>query len=327
MESRKAAVAATDVAPTSGFHPAPSGTANSTGPFKLHELVGDAYRVDAILGIGGMGVVYEATDMNLPRRVALKAPRHLVFGGALHTEAQALAAIRHPAFPMLHHYGTHDDVPYFTMERIFGETLESRIAARREAGRPFSILEAIDMLEAIADGLAAAHRMSIAHRDLKPSNIIFSGDRVVLIDLGLFIPEPLVGPKNVTAGSLQSIAPEVVLGSVVRGNGPRIDLYALGALAHELLTGVPPFEGDTTASILAKHVSGEIPDPRSKRADVPAPLAELVCELLAKDPFARPENSETVVWRLSEMRRVLDRTATRTTRPPPITTDPPRSVR
>ena len=327
MEASKVPVGATDMAPTSGYHPSSSSTTSSTGPFGVHELVGDVYRIDTILGIGGMGVVYEATDMNLPRRVALKAPRHLVFANALHTEAQALAAIRHPAFPMLHHYGTHGSIPYLTMERIFGETLESRIVMRREAHRPFAILEVIDLLAAVADGLAAAHRMSIAHRDLKPSNILLSGERVVLIDLGLFIPEPLVGPKNVTAGSLQSIAPEVVLGSVVRGNGPRIDLYALGALGHELLTGVPPFEGDTTASILAKHVSDEIPDPRNRRADIPAPLAEIVCELLAKDPFDRPENSEAVVWRLEEMRRTIDRTASRTTRPPPHSTDPPRSTR
>lgn len=326
METLKAGVAVTaktDVAPTSGMRSVPAPPLAGTGPFGLHEIVGDVYRIDAILGSGGMGIVYEATDLNLPRRVALKAARHVGFSHAIHTEAQALAAIRHPSFTTLHHYAVHGDIPYFTMERIFGETLEAQIAARREAGRHVSIVEALDTLVTITDALAAAHRTSIAHRDLKPSNILLTGDRVVLIDLGLFIPEPLVGPQNVTAGSLQSIAPEVVLGSVVRGNGPLIDLYALGALAYELLTNAPPFDGDSAANILAKHVSGDIPDIRVRRADVPPQLADLVRELLAKEPFDRPSDSESVLWRLTELRRLEGR-YTRTTRPP---SEPPRSAR
>ena len=272
------------------------------GPFSIGEIVQNAYRVDGILGVGGMGVVYAATDCNLPRRVALKAPLHAAFGPAIRNEAQAIAAIRHPSFTAIYHFGIHENVEFFAMERILGESLDQRLLTCAAAGCPLSIDEAVRLLIAVGEALAAAHRVSVAHRDLKAANILLSGSRTVLIDLGLFIPEPLVGPSNLAAGSIQSIAPEVVLGCVVRGGGPLIDIYALGALAYELLVGHAPFVGDSTPLVLAKHVCGEIPDPREERAEVPAPLAALVRNMLAKEPTDRPSSADTVVWQLRHIR-------------------------
>lgn len=272
------------------------------GPFEVGRVVNGAYRIDGVLGRGGMGIVYEATDCHLPRRVALKVPANVAFTAALRNEAQALAAIRHPAFPAVYQFGFDGDIAYLAMERIFGDLLDARLRSRRESGVSLSIVEVLELLIAVTDALAAAHRVSVTHRDLKPSNIILSGERVILIDLGLFVPEPLVGPGNLIAGSLQSIAPEVVLQSVVRGRAPLIDLYALGALAYELLVGSPPFTGETTQIVLAKHVCAEIPDPRDARADIPRALAELVTSLLAKDPCQRPMSAESVLWQLKEVR-------------------------
>jgi eukaryotic-like serine/threonine-protein kinase len=273
-----------------------------SGPFAVGATIADAYRIDGVLGQGGMGVVYEAADLKLPRRVAIKAPVSADYAHALRQEAQALAAIRHPAFVTVHHSGQHEGVEYFSMERIYGETLAARMDGLRGAGERLTVEETLDILIAIADGLSAAHRAGIAHRDLKTANVILSGERTILLDLGLLVPEVLVGPDNVPAGSLDSIAPEVILGIVAPGRGSLVDLYALGAVAFELLTGVPPYVGESVANVLARHVAGEIPDPRDLRSDVPRLLAVLVRELLAKDPADRPSSAEAVVWQLKELR-------------------------
>lgn len=271
-------------------------------PFALGQVIQDSFRIEGVLGGGGMGVVYAATDIHLQRRVAVKAPRHEVFARGLHHEAQALAVLRHSAFPALYWYGHEGEVACFAMERVFGPSLEEELRERRLSGSPFTIAQIVDLLIAIASGLAAAHRASVTHRDLKPSNILLAGERVVLIDFGLFIPEPLVGSDNMVAGSVHSIAPEVVLQSVRRGHSAMIDLYALGALAFELLTDEPPFMGDTIGIILAKHVCGDVPDPRRIRPILSDAFATLVMALLAKDPADRPPSAEAVLWQLEDLR-------------------------
>jgi serine/threonine-protein kinase len=291
----------------SGRRRVPNATAPTracSGPFGIGETICDSYRIDRILGAGGMGAVYEAIDLNLPRRVAVKAAIHPAFTHSLHNEAQALAAIRHPSFPTLHHFGRHEETPFLVMERVYGETLSCRLE-RRANVEEVSITEALETLLGITVALAAAHSVGVAHRDLKPANVILAGERIVLVDLGLFIPEVLVSHLDVPAGSIDSIAPEVILSIVEKGEGHLVDLYALGVLAFELLTGDPPFVGDTIEGVLAQHVGAPIPDPTGVRSGIPPSLGDLVRDLLAKDPRDRPQSASEVHQQLEAVLRSM----------------------
>lgn len=283
------------------------------GPLVPGQRVAGCYRITHVIGGGSMGVVYEAIDEALPRRVAIKAPRFAVFAQALRREAEALAAIRHPGFVTLHHLAHEGDLDLLVMERIFGESLAGILEDLRERGAQMEIAEVVERMHALADALAAAHDAGFTHRDLKPENVVVAGSRVVVLDLGLFVPEVLVGPENVASGSADYIAPEALFGEVARGEGPLVDLYALGAMTFELLTGVAPYTADTVEATLARHVSSPVPDPRSLRPDVPPELAALVVELLAKEPRERPQSAEAVAWRLDRLREHHRR---RSSRPP-----------
>jgi serine/threonine-protein kinase len=283
------------------------------GPFRVGDRVEGIYEIKRVLGFGGMAVVYEARDTDLLRLVAIKAPLFSAFAPHIRSEAQALAAIRNPAFVTVHHLGRHDGVEFLVMERLFGETLEARLDDARARGRLLPIEEVLDLLIPIADALTAAHAVGVAQRDLKPANVLVCGERVVLVDFGLFVPEVLVTPYNDAAGSAEYVAPEVLLGIVERGEGPLIDLYSLGVLAFELLTNATPYASDSVGSTLASHVGGRIPDPRELRAAIPRELAGLVLELLAKEPHSRPASAEAVLWQLKDIRSQGSRLAKRMT--------------
>jgi serine/threonine-protein kinase len=289
--------------------------APDVGPFRVGERVAGTYAITGVLGVGGTCVVYEARDELLLRRVAIKAPLFEVFAPRLRTEAQALAQIHDPAFVKVHHLGRHEGVVFLVMDRLFGETLEARLDDARARAARLPLHEVLDLLVAIARGLTAAHRVGVAQRDLKPANVLLCGDRLVLVDLGLFIPEVLVAPENEAAGSPDYVAPEVLLRAVEQGQGPLIDLYALGIVAFELLTNATPFAADSIGRTLANHVCAPIPDVRLRRPEVPDALASLVGELLAKEPRSRPSSAEEVAWRLEDVRSRLLRAAS--TVPPP----------
>ncbi len=274
----------------------------SAGPFHVGQIVAGTYEITRVLAVGGMGVVYEARDTLLLRRVAIKAPRFAALAQSLRAEAQALALLQSPAFVKVHHMAAHDGTELLVMERLYGDTLEVRLDELRTRRKLLSLHEALDLLVAIADALSTAHGVGVTQRDLKPANIVLCGERVVLVDMGLFVPEVLVGPDVEAAGSAEYIAPEVLLHEVEKGESPLIDLYALGVLAFELLTNQTPFASESIGVVLAKHVGGTIPDVRDLRPEVPTELAALVSELMAKDPKARPPSAEAVLWQLKDIR-------------------------
>jgi len=271
------------------------------GPFTVGQTVGGGFEIVGLLGVGGMNAVYEARDRALGRTVALKAPLLEAYADALRREARALAALRAPSFVTVHQLGREGDVEFIVMERLYGETLEQRIDDQRRAHRPMAVPEVARLLVALAEALATAHASGITHRDLKPGNVILAGDRVVLVDLGLVVPETLASRDDVIAGSAHYIAPEVLLHDVAKGGGPLVDLYALGVIAFELLTNVPPYVGDSVERVFSSHVGAPVPDVRALRPDVPELLAALVSELLAKDPRARPPGAEAVLWQLRDL--------------------------
>ena len=283
------------------------------GPFAFDEIIGDSYVISRVLGVGGMGVVYEARDERLHRLVAIKAPRYPAFTDALRAEAQVLAALHSPGFANVHCVGEHRGVAYMVMERLFGESLETRLHGVPVRADPLPLAEVLDVLIPIADALTAAHAIGVTLRDLKPSNVIVCGERVVLIDLGISVPEVLIDERQQPGGSAEYIAPEVLLRDVQPGEGPLVDLYAFGILAYELLTNVTPFLADSVERTLANQICAPIPDVRDVRPDVPAELASLVRELLAKEPKLRPASAEAVLWQLKDLRHESSRRSQRMT--------------
>lgn len=269
------------------------------GPFVRGEVISGAYRIDGVLGQGGMGVVYLAHDMHLSRNVALKVSSAPHYTDMLHREAQALAAVRHPGVVAVHAMGAHRQHPYLVLERLLGSTLQQRIDSARA---PFSIDETLDLAIGICDALSAAHRAGLAHRDLKPGNVFVCGARIVLLDFGLFVPEYSVGAENEVAGSVEYMAPEVISSSVAPGSGPLIDLYALGIIIFELLVGRTPFVADRHSSILSRHLSEPIPDLADLRPETPRALIEVVEGLLEKSPVDRLGSAESVLWQLCAIR-------------------------
>jgi serine/threonine protein kinase len=299
MAIARGCIAAVDVVSESGARVRP------LGPFERGRRLGDAYVIDSVLASGGMGVVYDAHDVGLRRRVAIKAPVSAKFGPALRREAEALAALRSRAFVSVYHLGREEDVDYMVMERVFGESLASQLDDARHRGDAFPLDETLHILVALARGLAEAHVVGVSQRDLKPANIMLAADRVVILDLGLSVPEVLVGADNLAAGTPEYVAPEVVMRRVTRGGGPAVDLYALGVVAYEMLAGKTPFVHASVVDTLADHLHARPLDVRYFRDGVPDELAALIDELLAKDPCDRPPNAEAVAWRLAAIAATL----------------------
>ncbi len=271
--------------------------------FEVGQVLSDTYEIRAVLGAGAMGQVFEAHDLLLHRKVAIKAAWPEVQESPIRKEAQALAAIRHPGMVQVHAVGHHDGIEYVVMERVVGVSLETHLERRFAKGERFDIVEALDLLIPIADALVAVHGAGIAHRDIKPGNVMLAtGGRAVLMDFGLFLPEFEVAAQDTIAGSPQYMAPEAITNSVEPGAGGLVDLYALGVVAFEVLTGHPPYGGRTPDEVWDKHLYEDVPEACALRAEIPRELSGLVTELLAKDPGQRPQNAEAVLFRLRALR-------------------------
>jgi serine/threonine-protein kinase len=149
----------------------------------------------------------------------------------------------------------------------------------------------------------AVHRASVAHRDIKPANIMLApGNRVVLVDFGIFLPSAPEGSRVHVAGSPAYMAPETICNTILPGALHLVDIYAVGVVAFELLTGKVPFEGNTMAEVFEGHLHHTVPDISAHRQDVPPALEGLVREMLAKPPRERPQNADSVLWQLRVIR-------------------------
>ena len=279
---------------------------NDTSPlFDPGEVVSGAYAIRHLLGCGGMGQVFAADDLVLMRSVAIKSMPLVgenADGLLLRREAQALAQVRHPGVVAIHAIGAHRGLPYMVMERLYGITLAEHIALRRHRGDRFTIGEALDLLIPIADALAAVHEVGMAHRDLKPGNVmVCGGNRAVLLDLGIMMPEVDVVPSRM-CGTPLYMAPELIEQNVAAGQAHLVDTYAFGAAAYELLAGALPFDDPDLMVVLERQLSTRPPDVRDLRPDVPPRLAVIVRDCLEKDPADRPPRMDVVSWDLRAIR-------------------------
>jgi serine/threonine-protein kinase len=279
--------------------------------FRVGEVLSEAYLLRKLLGAGGMGQVFEAEDLGLRRRVAIKAHWRDMQHYSIRKEAQALAAIRHPSIATVHGVGVHEGIEYVVMERIHGLTLADHIHRRQTVRSLLPISEVIEILALLADGLAAVHHAGIAHRDVKPANVMLApGGRLVLMDFGIMLPEFAATGEEIAPGTAEYMAPEVFLRNLEPGRAFLLDVYAFGVVAHELVTGRRPFDAPTLGTLLQKHIAHAPPTLLRLRPDVPPALDAVVASCLAKDPHDRPQSMDLVA---SALRRVRVN-ATRTVR-------------
>ena len=274
------------------------------GPvFAVGQLVAGTYEIKTLLGAGGMGEVYEAHDRVLDRHVALKVQRPSIDRKYLRIEGRALAAIVHPGIVTVHAMGEHEGIGFLVLERVRGLSLDRMLDERRLRKERMPVNEALDLLVAVADALSVVHRAGLSHRDVKPGNVMLApGGRVVLMDFGLvLLHADRPGHKSV-AGSLQYMAPEALTGDVAEGAASQLDVYALGCLGFELLTGMIPFDAATPLDLYREKKA--VPGPRVEvyRPDVPAALRDTLTQLMAPDPHERPQGAEAALWQLRSIR-------------------------
>ena len=233
------------------------------------------YHILEKLGEGGMAVVYKAYDTRLEREVALKIIRRNAFSPDVldrvlkrfDREAKSLAKLTHPNIVPIIDYGEYESNPYLVMPYLPGGTLKQRL---KEQGR-MEWREAARLLAPVADALAYAHEMKLIHRDVKPSNILLTAQgKAMLTDFGVAkvldeeITQDLTG-TSATVGTPAYMAPEQVMSKTV---DHRADIYSLGVVFYEMLTGRRPYEADTPMAVLFKHASAPLPRPKEDRKSV-----------------------------------------------------------
>ncbi len=270
------------------------------------DLVGrrlDHFEVRRLVGEGGMGAVYEAHDLSLDRRVALKTLRpelsnHPEHAERLLREARAQARLTHPAVTHIYYIGRQPGGPlFFAMEYVEGEPLEALV----ERGERLEPEVARRLMIQVAEGLRAAHRAGIVHRDIKPSNLLRSADgRVKIADFGLAKPidaDASITREGAVVGSPLYMAPEQARGEEV---DHRADMYALGATFFHLLSGRPPYEAAHAMGVVARHLADPVPSLRERAPHVPPALAAIVERLLAKEPQDRFDDYDQLIEALRE---------------------------
>ena len=289
-------------------------------------LLGDRYRLGERIAAGGMGAVYRAVDETLGRQVAVKALRRELaddptFLERFRREARAAAGLSHPGVAGVYDYGELGGQPFIVMELVEGETLAERLAAR---GRlPWR--EAFAIGEQVAAALAAAHAHGLVHRDVKPANILLGRDgRAKVTDFGIAqaAQTATLTRTGMVLGSANYVAPEQAKGGHV---GPAADLYSLGCVLFEAVTGETPYRGGNAVAIATQHVSAPVPDPRERRPELPPEAAELIIRALQKQPAGRFPSGAAMAAALAAARH--EEGATRVLPAPILDLDPPGPLR
>ena len=248
------------------------------------------YRVVRELGRGGMAVVYLAEDLKHRRPVALKVMKPEVAHGLgadrFLREIEIAARITHPNILPLHDSGQADGLLYFVMPCVEGETLRERL--QREG--PLGLDEAIRIAREVADALGFAHAQGLVHRDIKPENILFQAGHAMVSDFGIAKALSTAGGSGLTetgfaVGTLKYMSPEQAAGGT--GLDARSDVYSLGCVFFEMLTGAAPFAGSTPPAMLARKVMGPPPRLSEVRRDAPPTLDDVIATALAPDPDTR----------------------------------------
>ena len=264
------------------------------------------YEITGELGRGGMGVVYQARHIRLNRPCALK----MILAGAhaspedvarFVTEAEAIARLQHPSIVQIRHIGDADGLPFLELEYVAGGSLDQQLD-----GTPWPTTRAARLAEQVALGIAEAHRQGIVHRDLKPSNVLLAADGTPKVgDFGLakmLDSQAALTRSESVMGSPSYMAPEQAEGHAKEA-GPAVDVYAVGAILYELLTGRPPFRGTTALETLEQVKTTEPVPPSRLVPGVPRDIETICLKCLQKEPGKRYETAQALG---DDLRRFLD---------------------
>jgi len=276
------------------------------------EFIDGRYQLLEVIAAGGMATIYRAMDTRLDRLVAVKVMHpHLAkdeeFVNRFIREAKATAALSHPNIVSILDQGWNEGgtpAVFIVMEYIDGLTLRDLLA---ENG-PLSIPDFLRYMVPVASGLAAAHRLGINHRDLKPENILISKDgRIKIADFGLarggVLGSTMTVESSIVLGSVSYLSPEQVQRGV---SDARSDIYSLGIVFFELLTGEKPFEGESPIQIAYKHVNERISAPSSRREGIPEKLDAIIVKATSPNPDHRHNNSQELLEDLRKLQVELD---------------------
>ncbi len=261
----------------------------------MDQVFGDRYEVQGRIGVGGMAEVWRGHDRTLNRTVAIKTllpqfARDASFVDRFRREAQAAARLNHHGIVSVYDSGTDGETPYIVMQFIEGRTLADLPGVRARRIPP---MKAAQVAKEIAEALAAAHAEGVIHRDIKPANVMVTRDgKVLVMDFGIarLISGPETAPQtSAVLGTASYLSPEQAQGQSVDA---RSDIYALGVVLYEMLTGRPPFTGDSPMAIAYKQVNATPEAPSSVNPDVPPELDAVVMRALSKNPANRYQTGQ-----------------------------------
>jgi len=267
---------------------------------RVQATLGPSFAIERELGGGGMSHVFLVADAALSRRIVVKilppSPTAKVDGERFRREIQIAARLQHPCIVPVLTTGFVDDVPYYTMPFVAGESLRNKVAS----GQLLPLSRTVRVLRDVASAIAHAHDHGVAHRDLKPDNVLLSSGYAVVTDFGVAKAvsssraeaDPELTSRGMTVGTPAYMAPEQATADPAADH--RVDMYAFGVMAYEILTGQRPFVARTAQELLVAHIMRQPPAITDRRLDLPPGLATLVMRCLSKSAADRPSASEAV---------------------------------
>ena len=287
-------------APTPASHPFEI-TEEGAAPIKAGDVLEGKWRVEKKIGQGGMGSVYRCVDVALDRPVAVKVLaadlcRDEVFVARFEREARLTAGLEQPNVVLIYAVGRHLGRPFIVMKWLGGETLSRRLEGYHKRGTRMPVDEVRSVVRQVCAGLSYIHGKNLVHRDIKASNIVIDGSgHATILDFGIL--RDLKSKETLTAvgmliGTPHYVSPEQILGKPFDA---RSDLYAVGVLLYEMLTGETPFDAENEFELVKKHVKEAPPDPCARNPALPPEVGEVLQRAIAKDPAKRFQTADELV--------------------------------
>ena len=268
-----------------------------------HSLIGQKvgkYQVAEALGRGGMAEVYKAYQESLDRYVAIKVMHSFLadeegFLARFQREARAMASLNHRNIVGVYDFDVQEGMYYIVMEFVSGGTLKDRLSDLVKSGDQMPLEESVRIAMEVGDALAYAHGRGMVHRDVKPGNIMLDEQRhAVLTDFGIakILSGPTVTATGAMIGTPAYMSPEQGLG---QPGDERSDLYALGVLFYQMVTGRLPYDADTPLAVILKHVNDPIPQPAELNTDIPPEIHAVIIKAMAKNPAERYQTAVALI--------------------------------